>query len=134
MWFTNKKWILEHCGKNEKDVRWLDRAIKKWIVLHDLELGYITVWDYIKELEEERGEKKSEVVVSTNSKEVEELKERLRYIWERYEMAKRSVMFVIDSYSKSDPSKKEEMKRRVGYKDDDREESERLWAKENWII
>ena len=46
-------------------------------------------------------------------------------------MAKRSVMFVIDSYSKADPSKKEEMKRRVGYKDDDREESERLWAKEN---
>ena len=133
MWFTNKKWILEHCGKNEKDVRWLDRAIKKWIVLHNLDLGYITTLDYIEELEE-RGEKKSEVVVSTNRKEVEELKEHLKYIWGRYEMAKKSVMFVIDSYSRSDSSKKEEMKRKVGYKDDDREESERLWASENWII
>lgn len=98
--------------------------------MHDLELGYITTLDYVKELEESR-EKKSEVIVSSNSEEVEELKERLRYIWGRYEMAKKSVMFVIDSYSKSDPSKKEEMKRRVGYKDDDREESERLWASEN---
>ena len=133
MWFTNKKWILEYCGKNEKDVRWLDRAIKKWIVLHNLDLGYITTLDYIKELEE-RGEKKSEVVVSTNSKDVEELKEHLKYIWGRYEMAKKSVMFVIDSYSRSDSSKKEEMKRKVGYKDDDREESERQWASENWII
>ena len=133
MWFTNKKWILEYCGKNEKDVRWLDRAIKKWIVLHNLDLGYITTLDYVKELEE-RGEKKSEVVVSTNSNEVEELKGHLKYVWGRYEMAKKSVMFVIDSYSKSDSSKKEEMKRRVGYKDDDREESERQWASESWII
>lgn len=46
-------------------------------------------------------------------------------------MAKKSVMFVIDSYSKADPSKKEEMKRKVGYKDDGREESERQWAMEN---
>ena len=100
-------------------------------MLHDLELGYITTLDYVKELEEERGEKKSEVVVSTNSKEVEELKERLKYVWGRYEMAKKSVMFVIDSYSRSDPSKKEEMKRKVGYKDDDREAVERQWASEN---
>ena len=99
-------------------------------MLHNLDLGYITTLDYIKELEE-RGEKKSEVVVSTNSKDVEELKEHLKYIWGRYEMAKKSVMFVIDSYSRSDSSKKEEMKRKVGYKDDDREESERQWASEN---
>ena len=55
MWFTNKKWILEHCGKNEKDVRWLDRAIKKWIIWHDVEDtgAYILCTEYIEELEEE---------------------------------------------------------------------------------
>lgn len=100
-------------------------------MLHDLELGYITTLDYVKELEEERGEKKSEVVVSTNSKEVEELKERLKYVWERYEMAKKSILFVIDSFSKGDVKKVEEMKKKVGYKDDEREAVERQWASEN---
>lgn len=51
MWFTNKKGILEYCGKNEKDVRWLDRAIKKGIVYHDVDDGYILCIDYIKELQ-----------------------------------------------------------------------------------
>lgn len=34
MWYFKKKDILEHFGKNEKDVRWLDRAIKRWQVIH----------------------------------------------------------------------------------------------------
>ena len=138
MWFTNKKGILERCGKNEKDVRWLDRAIKKWIVIHDLDMGYITSVDYIEELElrveDLKRWKKSEVVERVDSKEIDELKERLGYVWGRYDMAKKSVMFVIDSYCKSDSSKREEMKKRVGYKDDSREDIERAWATENWII
>ena len=138
MWFTNKKGILERCGKNEKDVRWLDRAIKKWKVIHDLDMGYITSVDYIEELElrveDLKRWKKSEVVERVDSKEIDELKECLGYVWGRYDMAKKSVMFVIDSYCKSDSSKREEMKKRVGYKDDSREDIERAWATENWII
>ena len=34
MWYFKKKDILEHFGKDGKNVRWLDRAIKKWIVVH----------------------------------------------------------------------------------------------------
>ena len=34
MWYFKKKDILEHFGKNEKDVRWLDRAIKRGQVVH----------------------------------------------------------------------------------------------------
>lgn len=34
MWYFTKKEILEHFGKDGKNVRWLDRAIKKWIVVH----------------------------------------------------------------------------------------------------
>lgn len=108
MRFINKKGILERCGKNEKDVRWLDRAIKKGIVIHDVEEGYITTLDYIEELIKER-EKKSEVVVSSNSKEVDELKERLGYVWGRYDMVKRSLMHVVDSYSGNDLGKKQSM-------------------------
>lgn len=58
MRFINKKGILERCGKNEKDVRWLDRAIKKGMVIHDVDEGYITVVDYIDELEREIDELK----------------------------------------------------------------------------
>lgn len=55
VWFLEKKWILEHCWKDWRDVRWLDRAIKKWIVWHDVEDtgGYVLCTEYIKELEEE---------------------------------------------------------------------------------
>lgn len=34
MWYYKKKDILEHFGKNEKDVRRLDRAIKRGQVVH----------------------------------------------------------------------------------------------------
>ena len=101
-------------------------------------MGYITSVDYIEELElrveDLKRWKKSEVVERVDSKEIDELKERLGYVWGRYDMAKKSVMFVIDSYCKSDSSKREEMKKRVGYKDDSREDIERAWATENWII
>lgn len=80
MWYLDKKGILEHCGKDGKDVRWLDRAMKRGEVIHDVDMGYITVVDYIWELEEEIKElKKSEPkqVVESDSWEVEKTKEEL---------------------------------------------------------
>lgn len=80
MWYLDKKGILEHCGKDGKDVRWLDRAMKRGEVIHDVDMGYITVVDYIWELEEEIKElKKSEPkqVVESDSWEVEKIREEL---------------------------------------------------------
>lgn len=45
MWYFKKKDILEHFGKDGKNVRWLDRAIKKWIVIHTNGM-YISRHDY----------------------------------------------------------------------------------------
>lgn len=101
MWYLDKKWILEHLGKDGKDVRWLDRAISKWIVWHDVEdtWGYILCTEYIEELqeenvklmikawllpwyklnekEEEKKEEKSEPVEVHDDWEVERLKQEL---------------------------------------------------------
>ena len=50
MWYTTKKAILEHLGKNEKSVRCLDRLIRKGVVIEkngryayrgDIEYAYI---------------------------------------------------------------------------------------------
>lgn len=50
MWYTTKKAILEHLGKNGRDIKQLDRLIKKWIVISrewryayrcDLEIAHI---------------------------------------------------------------------------------------------
>lgn len=138
MWFTNKKGILERCGKNEKDVRWLDRAIRKGIIIHDTDMGYITTIDYIDELEREIEElkkwNKSEVVASSNVDEVKELKERLGYVWGRLNHVNRSLIHVIYSVSKGDKEKEMAFKNKIWYKDDERESVEREWASENWII
>ena len=79
MWYLDKKGILEHCGKDGKDVRWLDRAMKRGEVIHDVDMGYITVVDYIWELEEEIKRLKSEPkqVVESDSWEIEKIKEEL---------------------------------------------------------
>ena len=50
MWFLEKREILEYCGKNGKDVRRLDRAMRRGEVIHDEDRGYITTVDYIDEL------------------------------------------------------------------------------------
>lgn len=53
--FESKKAILEHCGKDSKDVRWLDRAIKDgrvWIC----DGAYYVVSEYVTHLEEENAE------------------------------------------------------------------------------
>ena len=106
MWFMNKKWILEYCGKNEKDVRWLDRAIKKWVVWHDVEDtgAYMLCTEYIRELEEENvrlmvkawlvpgyilaedAEKMKELEKA--EKEVWEIKEKVEWIQNNNEVAK----------------------------------------------
>ena len=62
MWYFTKKEILEHFGKDGKNVRWLDRAIKKWLVIekdgryasrNDIEIRAIEKYkSRIKELEE----------------------------------------------------------------------------------
>ena len=58
MWYTTKKAILEHLGKNGRDVKQLDRLIKKWVVIAkewryayrcDLEIAHI------RKLKAERG-------------------------------------------------------------------------------
>lgn len=138
MWFTNKKGILERCGKNEKDVRWLDRAIKKGMVIHDLDMGYITTIDYIDELEREIEElkkwKKSEIVVSSNSDEVKELKERLGYVWGRLDMTNKCIASMLDSYKEKLNWAAEKFYAKVWYKEDGKEASERKRASENWII
>ena len=45
MWYFKKKDILEHFGKDGKDVRRLDRAIKRWQVIHTNGM-YISRRDY----------------------------------------------------------------------------------------
>lgn len=138
MWFINKKGILERCGKNEKDVRWLDRAIKKWLVIHDLDMGYITSGDYIEELElrveDLKRWKKSEVVESSNSKEVDELKERLGYVRMRNKQLKECIDSIKKTYNEKLHWTDEQFYKKVWYKSDDREVIEEKWASENWII
>lgn len=153
MWFNSKKGILEHCGKNEKDVRWLDRAINSGKVI---EMGweYCTSSDYIKELEDSesdsintivslkkriselewrewgKGEKKSDSEWNGDTTLVEELKEHLRYAWERRDVAYKSMMFVVGAYTKWDPTKEVEMLKKIWYTKDVNEEDEIRWAKE----
>lgn len=45
MWYYKKKDILEHFGKNGKNVRWLDRAIKRGQVVYTNWM-YISRYDY----------------------------------------------------------------------------------------
>ena len=71
MWFSSKKEILEYCGKDWKDVRRLDRAIKDWRVIK-MEWDYCTTADYIKELED--SESDSIQTIIKLKKEIEELK------------------------------------------------------------
>jgi hypothetical protein len=60
MRYTTKKAILEHLGKNGRDIKQLDRLIKKWVVISkewryayrcDLEIAHI------RKLKAERGDK-----------------------------------------------------------------------------
>ena len=90
MWFLEKREILEYCGKNGKDVRWLDRAMRKWIVIHDEDRGYITTVDYIDELHEglkelNKSEPKEELNrVSSLEEELYEAKAQWKYYQNLY--------------------------------------------------
>lgn len=53
MWFLQKKDILEHCGKDWKAVRWLDNQIRDGLIIHDVDKGYIKVWEYWQEAYDE---------------------------------------------------------------------------------
>ena len=80
MYYLTKWEFLESIGKDRRDVRLVDRMIKRGEVIHDVDMGYITVVDYIWELEEEIKElKKSEPkqVVESDSCEIEKIKEEL---------------------------------------------------------
>lgn len=94
MWFLEKREILEYCGKNGKDVRRLDRAMRKWIVIHDEDRGYITTVDYIDELREglkelNKSEPKEELNrVSSLEEELYEAKAQWEYYQKLYEAEK----------------------------------------------
>ena len=57
MWYRTKKEILEHLGKDGKDVRYLDRAVASGeIIVRDR--MYIVSKEYIEELEKNQTENK----------------------------------------------------------------------------
>lgn len=106
MWYLDKKWILEHCGKDGKDVRWLDRAMKRGEVIHDVDMGYITVVDYIWELEEEIKELKK----SDKEKEVEEVMKDMD-LWSELEEAKAQWEYYENLYNEEREDKQERIRR-----------------------
>lgn len=69
--FESKKALLEYCGKDGKDVRWLDRALKDgriWIC----DGAYYIVTEYVAYLEKENGDLEEEMVKWRNrAKELE---------------------------------------------------------------
>lgn len=65
MWYRIKKEILEHLGKDGKDVRYLDRAVASGeIIMRDR--MYILSKEYIEELESENRLLKGKVDVNIN--------------------------------------------------------------------
>lgn len=59
--YESKKAILEHCWKDGKDVRWLDRAIKDGRI-GICEWDYYVVSEYVTHLEEENWELEDTIV------------------------------------------------------------------------
>lgn len=150
MWFLEKREILEYCGKNGKDVRWLDRAMRKWIVIHDIERGYITTVDYIDELREglkglNKSESKTEVVVpevkvSSNSEEVKLLRNHLSYVWQRNEHRRACIEKMVQAFFEKNRQKYDfESAMAAFYKviwfiEDSDENEEREWAISEWLL
>ena len=82
-WNKTKKWILEYLGKDSKDTRWLDRAVDKWIIYHDIDRGYILCTEYIEGLKVDKNDnhmvdKNDNLVVSTLENKIRELEEELK--------------------------------------------------------
>ena len=107
MWYFTKKEILEHFGKDGKNVRWLDRAIKKWVVIerdgryasrNDIEIRAIEKYkSRIKELEE-----KAEW---WDSEKLQEAVENAKY-WERLNNEKKDIIKRILNDMYNDAKKK----------------------------
>ena len=82
-WNKTKKWMLEYLGKDSKDTRWLDRAVDKWIIYHDIDKGYILCTEYIEGLKVDKNDnhqvdKNDNLVVSTLENKIRELEEELK--------------------------------------------------------
>ena len=107
MWYFTKKEILEHFGKDGKNVRWLDRAIKKWLVIekdggyasrNDIEIRAIEKYkSRIKELE-----KKAEW---WDLEKLQEAVENAKY-WERLNNEKKDIIKRILNDMYNDAKKK----------------------------
>ena len=73
VWFSQKREILEYCGKDWKAVRWLDNQIRDGLIIHDIDRGYIKVWEYWQEAYDEAKRRFNEKI----EKEKAELEKRL---------------------------------------------------------
>lgn len=71
MIYWTKKEVLEALGKNEKDVRYLDRAIARWDVVEEW-WGYIIMKEYVENLQWK---------VKQLEKELQKEKEKSEWIW-----------------------------------------------------
>ena len=159
--FESKKAILEHCGKDSKDVRWLDRAIKDgrvWIC----DGAYYVVSEYVTHLEEENAELE-EVMVKWREKaqaleggEKSDLKLISKAMGEKVlehrpkkalnvsageERCKaggyrwlNSVLLSKNSQQYDFDTAKEKFYALIKYTEDPNEKDERQFAIDNWII
>lgn len=75
-WFLQKREILEYCGKDWKAVRWLDNQIRDGLIIHDIDRGYIKVWEYWQEAYDEAKRRFNERLEKVE-KEKAELEKRL---------------------------------------------------------
>lgn len=76
VWFLQKREILEYCGKDWKAVRWLDNQIRDGLIIHDVDRGYIKVWEYWQEAYDEAKRRFNEKLEKVE-KEKAELEKRL---------------------------------------------------------
>ena len=87
MWYRTKKEILEHLGKDGKDVRYLDRAVASGeIIVRDR--MYIVSKEYIEELEKKQTENKviePKVDKNDNQEKIAELESDLDFQMKEYE-------------------------------------------------
>ncbi len=76
VWFLQKREILEYCGKDWKAVRWLENQIRDGLIIHDIDRGYIKVWEYWQEAYDEAKRRFNEKLEKVE-KEKAEIEKRL---------------------------------------------------------
>lgn len=162
--FESKKAILEHCGKDSKDVRWLDRAIKDGRVW-ECDGAYYVVSEYVTHLEEENAELEEKLAdlkdgardlkdisrdmgekvlahgeINKLQEEVKELRQHLRYVWWRNDARRECLDSLTQSYYNKNRQQYdfEDAKKKfygmINYVEDLSEDDERAWAVDNWIL